>query len=135
MNNYSVIQISSVSNNSGQLYVLEKQDMLPFQIKRVYYITNVAKKTIRGKHAHKQLKQLMMCVGGSCDIMLDDGKEKTKVTLDNPGKLLYIQPCMWREIINFSDNATLIVFASAEYDEKDYIRNYGDFQKYIGESR
>ena len=131
MKNFSIIQIPPITNATGSLYVLEKQNELPFKIKRVYYITNVRESSVRGKHAHKKLRQLIMCVGGSCDILLDDGSNKTTIKLDDPGKLLYILPCIWREISNFTDNATLIVFASEQYEEDDYIRNYDDFKNYI----
>ena len=133
MNNFSIIQVQPILGNSGGLYVLEKQERLPFEIKRVYYITNVEGDAVRGKHAHKELEQLLLCVGGSCDIFLDDGKNSTMIELNDPGKLLYIRPCLWREICNFSENATLVVFASEEYDEGDYIRDYDEFQKYMGE--
>ena len=105
--------------------------MLPFDVKRVYYITDISSdKIIRGNHAHKQLKQLMICLGGTCEILLDNGIDRTVVLLDNPGKILYIQPCLWREISNFSKNATLLVLASEEYSEEDYIRKYEDFKEY-----
>jgi dTDP-4-dehydrorhamnose 3,5-epimerase-like enzyme len=133
MMNYSIIQISSISSETGCLFVLEKQERLPFEIKRVYYITNVKNDAQRGNHAHKQLKQLMICLGGSCDIVLDNGVSRTTITLDMPGKILYIQPCLWREIKNFTENATLMVFASEEYDENDYIRDYEEFKKHVGQ--
>lgn len=132
MNEMSVITLPPIISNSGSLYVLENQDKIPFEIKRIYYITNITNdNVVRGRHAHKKLKQLLLCVGGSCTITLDNGFEKKTVILDNPGKILYITPCLWREITNFSEKATLIVFASNEYDESDYIREYDDFKKYI----
>jgi len=131
MQHYSIINIPPITNNTGSLYVIEKQQLLPFNIKRIYYITKVIGDAVRGNHAHKQLKQLLICLGGSCEIVLDDGKERISVLLDDPGKMLYIEPCLWREIRNTTSNATLVVFVSEEYDENDYIRDYNEFKKYV----
>jgi hypothetical protein len=77
----------------------------------------------------------MICLGGSCDIVLDDGSKREIVKLDNPGKALYLKPGLWREMQNFSVNSTLVVFASEEYDESDYIRDYDEFKRYREEMR
>ncbi len=132
MDNVSVSRTEPIGDGSGSLYVLEKQSKLPFEIKRIYYITDVAScSVIRGNHAHKQLRQLLFCVGGSCEITLDNGVDRMTVILDDPGKILYIRPCLWREISKFSKNATLIVLASDEYNEQDYIRDYEEFKEYV----
>ena len=87
----------------------------------------------RGKHAHKCLKQILICVKGSCKVLLDDGTEKTITLLDRPNKGLYIESNMWREMYDFSEDAVLMVLASELYNESDYIRNYDDFLTYVGE--
>lgn len=87
----------------------------------------------RGFHAHKSLKQILICVSGSCKILLDNGYEKEIVLLDNPSKGLMVESNMWREMFDFSDGAVLMVLASELYDEADYIRNYEDFLSYVKE--
>ena len=85
----------------------------------------------RGFHSHKNLKQLLICINGSCKIHIDNGEETEEVLLDNPAEGLYLEHNIWREIYNFSPNAVLLVLASEVYDESDYIRNYDDFKKFI----
>ena len=85
----------------------------------------------RGFHAHKKLKQILICVHGSCKIHLDDGTETKEILLDKPYEGLYISNNMWREMYDFSSEAVLLVLASELYDESDYIRNYNDFIKFV----
>lgn len=115
----------------GKLVALEGGDDLPFEIKRVYYIWDTAHNVIRGKHAHRKLEQVIICSAGSCDFILDDGKERAMVRLDNPAQGLYIKHNIWREFTNFSKDCVVMVLASEHYDESDYIRNYEEFLRSI----
>ncbi|MDO5155660.1 MAG: FdtA/QdtA family cupin domain-containing protein [Eubacteriales bacterium] len=115
----------------GQLVVLEKDKEIPFEIKRVYYIYDVKENVKRGFHAHKSLEQVLVCVHGTCKILLDNGKEKEIVLLNNPNEGLFISNHIWREMFDFSSDAVLVVFASELYDEKDYIRDYKEFLEYV----
>ena len=120
-------------DDRGQLIAIEEQKDLPFDIKRVYYIYDTKEGVRRGFHAHRNLEQILVCVHGSCKIMLDNGKEQETVVLDNPSDGLYIANNMWREMFDFSPDAVLLVLASEYYDEADYIRNYDDFLKMLSE--
>lgn len=115
----------------GQLVALEAKQEIPFEIKRVYYIYDTLSDVRRGFHAHKELKQLLICVKGSCKILLDNGTEKEIVSLDKPYKGIFVQSNMWREMYDFSSDAVLLVLASELYDESDYIRDYDEFLKYV----
>lgn len=115
----------------GQLVALEEMKDIPFQIKRVYYMYDTGEGVHRGYHAHKSLEQILICIHGSCKILLDDGNEKEVVTLDKPYEGLYVSNVMWREMYDFSSDAVLMVLASEYYDEADYIRNYEDFLEYV----
>lgn len=117
----------------GQLVALEECRDIPFEIKRVYYLYDTGENIRRGFHAHKNLKQILVCVKGSCKILLDNGKEKETVLLDKPYEGLYVTSNMWREMYDFSPDAVLLVLASELYNEDDYIRDYNEFLKYIGE--
>ena len=86
---------------------------------------------MRGKHAHKNLAQILVCVHGSCKIILDDGSSKKIVPLEKPYEGLYVTNDIWREMYDFSSDAVLLVFASELYDESDYIRNYEDFLEFV----
>ena len=114
----------------GQLIALESlSEQVPFEIKRVYYIFDTTPGTVRGKHAHKDLRQVLICVSGACtiDCELPDGR-KSQHRLDWPDCGLLIEGLVWREMKEFSKDAVLLVLASQHYDENDYIRDYGTFK-------
>ena len=115
----------------GVLISLEEQRNIPFEIRRCYFMYNLLPGVRRGFHAHKTLRQVLVCVRGSCKILLDDGTEKAVVPLDRPNKGLYITADTWREMFDFSEDAVLMVLADQLYDESDYIRNYDDFLAYV----
>ena len=118
-------------DDRGQLVALEEMKDIPFAIQRVYYMYDTVEGVTRGKHAHKSLEQILICVHGSCKILLDDGKEKEVILLDKPNEGLYVSNVMWREMFDFSPDAVLMVLASNLYDEADYIRNYDEFLAYL----
>ncbi len=115
----------------GHLIALEEFNDIPFRIKRVYYLYDTKEGVHRGFHAHKSLKQILICIHGSCKVLLDNGKEKKIVPLEKPYEGLYIPHNMWREMYDFSPDAVLVVLASEVYNEEDYIRNYDDFLTFI----
>ncbi len=118
-------------NDTGSLSFLEGEKDIPFPIRRVYYIYQVKEGERRGFHAHKKLQQVLLCVHGSCKILLDDGTERRSVELNDPNVGLFIGPSTWREMYDFTSDAVLLVLASEYYDEADYIRNYDEFINYI----
>lgn len=126
---YDLLNFKVHGDNTGNLVALEKDVNLPFEIKRVYYIWGTAEKVVRGKHAHRKLEQVIMCISGSCDFVLDNGKERVTVHLNSPSQGLYIKHNIWREFTNFSPDCVVMVLASEHYDEADYIRNYETFTK------
>ncbi len=119
----------------GSLIALEKEHNVPFDIKRVYYIFDTTDGVRRGFHAHKNLKQLAICVKGSCKFLLDDGTYKNIYNLNEPTKGLYIEGFIWREMFDFSPDCVLMVLADAYYDEADYIRDYKDFTAKVNKSK
>ena len=120
-------------DDRGQLVSLEEMKNIPFDIKRVYYMYDTGEGVVRGHHAHKSLEQILICVHGSCKIHLDNGTETAEVTLDKPNLGLYIANNMWREMYDFTPDAVLMVLASELYDESDYIRDYDEFKRFVGE--
>ncbi len=124
---YEIINFPIHGDQAGKLVALEKGHDFPFEIKRVYYIWDTNNNSVRGKHAHKALEQVVICISGSCDFILDNAKEKTTVHLNTPSQGLYIKQHIWREFTNFSDNCVVVVLASEHYNENDYIRDYNDF--------
>lgn len=125
------IDFPKIGDDRGNLVALEENKNIPFSIKRVYYLFDLQSDIPRGFHAHKELIQVAVCVNGSCDISMDDGKRKEIVTLDSPDKGLLIDVMQWHEMRNFSDDCVLLVLASDVYDEADYIRSYEQFQNEV----
>ena len=115
----------------GQLVALEQFKDIPFEIKRVYYMYDTGEGVHRGFHAHKSLEQILICIHGSCKVLLDNGSEKKIVSLEKPYEGLYIANDMWREMYDFSRDAVLLVLASDYYNEEDYIRDYEEFMEFI----
>lgn len=129
------IEFVKHGDERGMLVSIEAMKDIPFEVKRVYYIFDTATAVRRGFHAHKNLKQVLICVNGSCKILLDNGSEREEVLLSNPDIGLIIESNIWREMFDFSKDAVLLVLASEYYDESDYIRNYSDFISYIKENK
>lgn len=116
-------------DSRGSLIAIESCKNIPFDIKRVYYIFNTKHGVARGFHAHKTLKQLLVCVSGSVDIKCERKDIVEVFSLNSPSKALYINGLVWHEMLNFSNDAVLLVFASDLYNESDYIRSYEVFKK------
>ena len=99
---------------------------MPFEIRRVYCIIGHPDRP-RGFHAHRNLSQLLVCLSGSCRIIIDNGHERGEWLLDRPDLGVAVGPLEWREMHDFSDGAVLMCLADAPFDEADYIRDYAEF--------
>ena len=121
------VNFPPLGDQRGSLVALESNITIPFDIKRVYYIFGTQEGVARGFHAHRNLKQVAVCVTGQCKIILDDGNTREEVQLDCPTRGIIIGDLIWREMHAFSKDCVLLVLASEHYDESDYIRAYSDF--------
>lgn len=124
-----IIEFKSLGDDRGHLVALEGNRDVPFDIKRVYYITDTMKGVARGFHAHKNLIQVAICIRGRCKFIMDDGVQKEEVLMNNQTKGILIDKMQWHEMHDFSHDCILLVLASDNYEESDYIRNYDDFIK------
>jgi len=122
-----VVELPKISDHRGNLSFIEGGRHIPFDIQRVYYLYDVPGGAERGGHAHKELRQLIIAISGSVDVVLDDGREKKRVHLDRSYHGLYVCPMIWRELDNFSSGSVCMVLASNRYDEADYYRSYDDY--------
>ena len=125
------INFKPLGDERGSLVALEGNKSVPFDIKRVYYIFGTKEGVSRGFHAHRNLKQVAVCVTGSCRFVLDNGKQREEVVLDKSTIGLLINDLTWREMYDFSPDCVLMVLASEYYDESDYIRDYQEFLKAV----
>ena len=126
----SVIKLPKIENRSGNLTSIQNSIEIPFDIKRIFYIYDIPGGKDRGAHAHLECHQFLIAGSGSFDVLLDDGKLKKLVTLNQPYKGLHIPPGIWASEINFSSGSICLVLASHKYDEHDYIREYDKFLKH-----
>ena len=125
------ISFKSLGDERGSLVSLEGNKSVPFDIKRVYYIFGTKEGISRGFHAHRNLKQVAVCVIGSCRFILDNGNQRDEVVLDKSTTGLLIDNLIWREIYDFSPDCVLMVLANEHYNESDYIRDYQSFIKEV----
>lgn len=127
-----LIELPRITDPRGSLSFIEANRHIPFALQRVYYLYDVPGGAERGGHGHKELQQLIIAVGGSFDVLLDDGRSKASFHLNRSYIGLYVCPMIWREIANFSSNATCLVLASNLYDAADYYRDYQAFLRAAG---
>ena len=129
--NVKIISIPKIVDEKGRgkLSVIEKS-IIPFEIKRVYYLYDVPSDAFRGGHAHKNLNQFMIPLSGSFEVKIDDGHNNKKIMLNKPNQGLLIPSGIWREMDNFSAGSVCLVLASKVFDESDYFRDYNSFLEY-----
>jgi len=122
--NFKLLDFHIFGDERGSLISLESNINIPFDIKRVYYIFDTKKDVVRGRHAHKNLQQIIIAVSGSCKVLVDNKKDKKIYKLNNPSQGLLIENNVWREMFEFSSDCVLMVLASDYYNKDDYIFEY-----------
>lgn len=128
---YRIVELEEIGCARGKLMAFENGVNLEFTPQRTYVIYGNNDNVRRGYHAHYDLKQLIVCVNGSCKFLIDDGKDKKIISLSKPQQGLVIEGLVWREIFDFSHDCILMVLADKIYDPDDYIRDYQFFLKTI----
>ena len=124
----NVLSLNKIHNLAGNITIVEGEQNIPFNIRRIYYLYDIPGGESRGGHAHKELYQLIVAASGSYEVLLDDGTNKKIVRLNRPNFGLLVVPGIWRELFEFSSGAICMVLASHRYDEADYIREYESFK-------
>jgi len=126
-----LIDFPIVHEPRGNLSFIEGNRHIPFEIRRVYYLYDVPGGATRGGHAHRELEQVIIAVSGSFDVVLDDGRERAKFSLNRSYHGLYVPRMIWRELENFSSGAVSLVLASDIYREEEYIRDFDEFRHLV----
>lgn len=129
---WQLVDLPKISDPRGNLTFVEGGRHVPFDIARVYYLYDVPGGGERGGHAHKALRQLIIAMAGSFDVVLDDGRRKERVHLNRSYYGLLVDTMVWRELDNFSSGSVCMVLASTVYEESDYYRDYGEFIDALG---
>ncbi len=125
-----IIELEKIDNRSGNISVLNNDHVLPFQIKRVFYLYDIPGGESRGAHAHKKCHQFLVAASGSFEVLANDGIEEIVFQLNRSSVGLYIPPGIWASEVNFSSGSVCLVMASDLYDESDYIRDYNELIQY-----
>ena len=124
--NCKILAIPKIEDPRGNLSVIE-HNVIPFEIKRVYYLYDVPSGAERGGHSHREQQEFLVALSGSFDVILNDGNLQKTVTLNKPFEGLLVTNGIWRELKNFSSGAVCLVIASNVFDEEDYIREFKEF--------
>ena len=124
---FRIVDFHPIYDKRGNLISLENSVNIPFDIKRVYYMYDTDLDFVRGKHAHKQLRQILICMHGSCKVTVESFTERKEIKLTSPSQGILMSGCVWREIGEFSEGSVVNVIADSLYDEADYIRQRQEF--------
>ena len=126
-----IINLPLIEDIRGNLTFIESNKHIDFEIKRVYYLYSVPKNQSRAGHAHKKLNQIIICLTGSVEILIDDGDRKKIIMLSDPAKGLLLKPKVWREIKFIEEKSICLCLADQFYEESDYLRKYDDFKNFV----
>lgn len=129
-NSIRIIELPKISDERGNLSFIEGSNHIPFNILRTYWIYDVPGGQIRGGHAYKENEEFIVALSGSFDVILDDGSERKVYSLNRSYYGLYVPKNIWRQMENFSTNASALVLASTSFNKNDYIYDYSEFLKY-----
>lgn len=130
-----IISLPKIFDPRGNLSFFENSNQIGFDIKRTYWIYDVPGGEIRGSHAFKKSQEFIIALSGSFDVVLDDGENEMKYSLNRSYFGLYMPNLLWRRVENFSTNSLALIVSSIPYDEADYIRDYEDFKMLRNEAK
>lgn len=125
--NCRLIEFPEFKDARGSLTCVEANDQVPFDIQRVYYLHDLPRRAVRGGHAHREQKRVILAVAGGFDAELEDGRERKHWHLNCPHVGLYVDNMIWSELRNFSSGSVVLVLASGKYDDHDYVRSYAEY--------
>jgi len=122
-----ILYFQDLGDERGKLVVIEGNESIPFDIKRVFYIYGSDSEVVRGQHANRESEFVLINVAGTSKVRITDGKEEFVVELDRPMMGVYIPRMIWKDMYDFSEDSVLLVLASTHYDGSEYIRKYEDY--------
>lgn len=124
-----ILSFTEFGDSRGQLVAVESCRGIPFEIKRVFWIYGSEGDTVRGEHANKRARFVLVCVSGSCSVMTIEPNGVTQnYRLDSPAVGLYLPAMVWKEMFDFSADAVLLALASEVYDASEYIRSIDEWK-------
>ena len=127
-----ILNFNDLGDERGKLVVVEGARDIPFEIKRVFYIYGSDSEVVRGQHANRESEFVLINVGGTSKVRIDNGYSEVVIELDKPMMGLYIPTMVWKDMYDFSEDSILLVLASTHYDGTEYIRDYEEYKKEMG---
>lgn len=127
-----VLKFADLGDERGKLVVVEGEQHIPFAIQRVFYIYGSDSEVVRGQHANRESEFVLINVGGTSKVRIDNGHSEAIIELNKPMMGLYIPTMVWKDMYDFSEDSILLVLASTHYNGKEYIRDYEEYKKEMG---
>ena len=127
------IEFSQKGDERGHLVIIEGNENVPFDIKRVFYIYGSDRDVIRGRHANYHSEFVLINVSGTSKVKVDDGTNQQIYHLDRPHVGVYIPKLVWKDMYDFSEDSVLLCLSSEHYDADEYIRDYDQYIKIMKE--
>ena len=127
-----VLNFADLGDERGKLVVVEGEQHIPFAIQRVFYIYGSDSEVVRGQHANRESEFVLINVGGTSKVRIDNGHSEAIIELNKPMMGLYIPTMVWKDMYDFSEDSILLVLASTHYNGQEYIRDYEEYKKEMG---
>ena len=127
-----VLNFADLGDERGKLVVVEGEQHIPFAIQRVFYIYGSDNEVVRGQHANRESEFVLINVGGTSKVRIDNGHSEAIIELNKPMMGLYIPTMVWKDMYDFSEDSILLVLASTHYNGQEYIRDYEEYKKEMG---
>lgn len=132
---YKILEFGDLGDERGKLVVVEGNQDIPFDIKRVFYIYGSDSEVVRGQHANRNSEFVLINVSGTSKVRVDNGFEEDIIELNRPRMGLYLPTMLWKDMYDFSEDSVLLVLANTHYDGSEYIRDYDEYLKEVGGNR
>ncbi len=129
---YRILEFGDLGDERGNLVVVEGEQDIPFEIKRVFYIYGSDSEVVRGQHANRNSEFVLINVSGTSKVRVDNGFEEDIVELNRPRMGLYLPTMLWKDMYEFSEDSVLLVLTNTHYDGTEYIRDYDEYVKEVG---
>ena len=126
------LNFGDLGDERGKLVVVEGNKDIPFKIERVFYIYGSDSEVVRGQHANRESEFVLINVGGTSKVRIDNGHTEAIIELNKPMMGLYIPTMVWKDMYDFSEDSILLVLASTHYNGQEYIRDYEEYKKEMG---
>ena len=132
---YRILEFGDLGDERGNLVVVEGEQDIPFEIKRVFYIYGSDSEVVRGQHANRKSEFVLINVSGTSKVRVDNGSEEDIIELNRPRMGLYLPTMLWKDMYEFSEDSVLLVLTNTHYDGAEYIRDYAEYVKEVGGSK